>query len=221
MACRRTSRITGHPKLRESAVFGGTADPALAAEICADPGVRCAASQASSAAAWPGCPVAAPDSAHPSTMSPDELGQRREDAEGQPAARGGGVQRLVPGPEPGAAAAQPGHDGDQVLPGPGQPVPARDDEGVAGAEVVRARGEPGTAGGLARLLAGEDPDAAGLDQGAGRRSKLAGSGASGSSSPATARPAGQHHPATGRKTAVPQLSDTPASQHLFQALATS
>ena len=32
---------------------------------------------------------------------------------------------------------------------------------------------------------------------------------------------GQHHPATGRKTAVPQLSDTPASQHLFQALATS
>src|SRR5512140_2747904 len=38
-ACRRTSRETGHPKLREIAVFGGTAHPALAAEICADLGV--------------------------------------------------------------------------------------------------------------------------------------------------------------------------------------
>jgi hypothetical protein len=42
-----------------------------------------------------------------------------------------------------------------------------DDEGVAGAEVAWARGELGTADGLARLLVGEDPDAAGLDQGAG------------------------------------------------------
>src|SRR5215470_12005095 len=67
----------------------------------------------------------------------------------------------------GAAAAQPGHDGDQALQGPGQPVQARDDEGVAGAEVVWARGELGTADGLARLLVGADPDAAGLDQGAG------------------------------------------------------
>ena len=99
--------------------------------------------------------------------SPDELGPGREDAEDQPAAPGGGVQRLGQGPEPGAAAAQPGHDGDQVLQGPGQPVQARDDEGVAGAEVVQARGELGTAGGLARLPAGEDPDAAGLGQGAG------------------------------------------------------
>ena len=123
--------------MREIAVFG-TAHPVLPAGLRAGPGVRCAATQASSAAAWPGCPVAAPDSAHPSTMSPDELGQRREDAEGQPAARGGGVQRLVPGPEPGAAAAQPGHDGDQVLQGPGQQVQARDDEGAAGAEALRA-----------------------------------------------------------------------------------
>src|SRR5207342_507878 len=38
-ACRRTSRKTGDPKLREIAVFGGTAHPALAAEICADLGV--------------------------------------------------------------------------------------------------------------------------------------------------------------------------------------
>jgi hypothetical protein len=45
--------------LREFAVFGSTAHPAVAAEICADLGVRCAASQASSAAAWPCCPVAA------------------------------------------------------------------------------------------------------------------------------------------------------------------
>jgi len=39
--------------LREIAVFGGTAHPALAAEISADLGVWCAAGQASSAAAWP------------------------------------------------------------------------------------------------------------------------------------------------------------------------
>ena len=56
--------------MREIAVFGGTAHPALAAEISADLGVRCAASQASSAAAWPCCPVAASNSANPSTMSP-------------------------------------------------------------------------------------------------------------------------------------------------------
>ena len=48
----------------------------------------------------------------------DELGQGREDVEDQPAARGGGVQCLVQGPEPDAAAAQPGHEGDQVLQGP-------------------------------------------------------------------------------------------------------
>jgi hypothetical protein len=120
----------------EIAVFGGTAHPALAAEICADLGVQCGASQASSAAAWPCCPVAASHSANPSTMSPRMNSARAEDVEEQPAARGGGVQRLVQGPEPGAAAAQPGHDGDQVLQGPGQPVQARDDEGLAGAEVV-------------------------------------------------------------------------------------
>src|SRR5439155_9910591 len=38
-ACRRTSRKPGDLKLREIAVFGGTAHPALAAEICADLGV--------------------------------------------------------------------------------------------------------------------------------------------------------------------------------------
>ena len=69
-ACRRTSRTTGDPTVREIAVFGGTAHPALAVGIRAGRGVRCAASQASSAAAWPCCPVAAPDSANPSTRSP-------------------------------------------------------------------------------------------------------------------------------------------------------
>ena len=54
----------------EIAVLAGTARSALAAAICADLGVWCAASQASSAATWPYCPVAAPNSANPSTMSP-------------------------------------------------------------------------------------------------------------------------------------------------------
>jgi hypothetical protein len=48
----------------------------------------------------------------------DELGQGREHVEDQPAARSGGVQRLVQGPEPDPAAAQSGDDGDQVLQGP-------------------------------------------------------------------------------------------------------
>jgi len=39
--------------VREIAVFGGTAHPALAAEICADLGGRCAASQASAARTQP------------------------------------------------------------------------------------------------------------------------------------------------------------------------
>jgi hypothetical protein len=108
----------------EIAVFGGTAHPALAAEIRADLGIRCAASQASSAAGHAaGRGVEQREPLH--DECPDELGQAREDVEDQPAARGGGVQRIVQGPEPGAAAAQPGHDGDQVLQGPGQPVQVR------------------------------------------------------------------------------------------------
>ena len=82
-------------------------------------------------AVLPGCGAGQREPLH--DESPDELGQGREDV--RPAARGG-VQRLVPGPEPGAAAAQPGHDGDQALPGPGQLAQARDDEGAAGAEAV-------------------------------------------------------------------------------------
>ncbi len=91
----------------EIAVLAGTAHPALAAGICADRGVRCAASQASSITAWPCCPVAAPDSANPSTMSPRSTrpGPKTRKTSRPP----GVVAHLVQGPEPGAAAAQPGH----------------------------------------------------------------------------------------------------------------
>ena len=106
-ACRRTSRETGDPKLREIAVFGGTAHPALAAEICADRGVRCAASQASSAAAWPCCPVAAPDSANPSPMSPGSTRPGRAAVEDQPAVRGGGASRTGTGTRCRGGAARP------------------------------------------------------------------------------------------------------------------
>ena len=121
----------------------------------------------------------------------------------------------------GATAAQPGHDGYQALPGPGQLVQARDDEGAVGAEAAWARGELGTADRLARLLACEDPDAAGLDQGAGRRSKLAGSGASGSSSPATARPAGSASPRKRTENGSAAGVRHSGFSTPFQALATS
>ena len=94
--------------MREIAVPGGTAHPALAAGICADRGVRCAAGQASSAAAWPCCPVAAPDSANPSTMSP-RTNSARAAKTWKTSRPPGVVVHLVQGPEPGAAAAQPGH----------------------------------------------------------------------------------------------------------------
>ena len=72
----------------EIAVLAGTAHPALAAGICTDRGVRYAASRAGSAAAWPCCPVAAPDSANPSPMSPGSTrpGPR---SRGRPAGRPG------------------------------------------------------------------------------------------------------------------------------------
>ena len=50
------------------------------------------ACQASSTAAWPCYPVAASNSANPSTVSPqNELGQGREDVENSPAVQGGGA----------------------------------------------------------------------------------------------------------------------------------
>ena len=49
----------------------------------------------------------------------DELSQRGEDVEDQPASRGGGVQRLVQAPEADSLPAQRGDDLDQVGQGPG------------------------------------------------------------------------------------------------------
>ena len=157
--------------------------------------------------------------------------------EDQPAAWGGGVQRLVQGPEPGAVAAQPGHDGDQVLQGPGQPVQARHHQGVACEEVVQARRELRPVGGLARQLVGEHPKTADLGQGAdlpvqvSARKSTPGRTRSArrSGSPAQARAVvigageagrGRRHPLTVRETAVPEFLDTSASQHVFRALVT-
>jgi hypothetical protein len=87
--------------------------------------------------------------------------------EDEPAAGGGGVEGLAQGAEADAAAAQLRDDSDQVLEGAGEPVEAGDDEGVAGAEVVQAGGQPGPVGGLARLLVREHADAPGVGEGAG------------------------------------------------------
>ena len=62
----------------------------------------------------------------------DELGQRGEDVEDQPAAGGGGVQGFVQALEADTASAQRADDCDQVGQGPGQPVQARHDQGVPG-----------------------------------------------------------------------------------------
>src|SRR5689334_18311951 len=52
----------------------------------------------------------------------DELRQGGEDVEDQPPAGGGGVQVLVQGAEPDAAAAQVTHGGDKVVQAAGEPV---------------------------------------------------------------------------------------------------
>ncbi|KWX05457.1 hypothetical protein TH66_01775 [Carbonactinospora thermoautotrophica] len=95
----------------------------------------------------------------------DELGQGGEDVEDQPAAGGGGVQGLVQALEADAAAEQVRDQGDQVGQGAGEPVPAGDDEGVAGAQVVQAGRQFGPVGAFARELVGEHPDASGLGEG--------------------------------------------------------
>jgi hypothetical protein len=95
----------------------------------------------------------------------DELRQRGEDVEDQPSAGGGGVQGLVQALEPDAVSAQRADDSDQVGQGPGQPVQARDDQGVAGPQVVQTGGQLGPVGVLARELVGEDAEAARLGQG--------------------------------------------------------
>ena len=102
----------------------------------------------------------------PASVSGRRYGCGRDDGrDARPGSAGRPPGRVSPQARwPGAAAAQPGHEGDQVLQGPREPVQARHDQGVAGAEVVQARGELGTVGGLARQLVGEHPDAAGLGQ---------------------------------------------------------
>ena len=96
----------------------------------------------------------------------DELRQRGEDVEDQPTAGGSGVQRLMQALEPDTAATQCADDGDQVGQGPGQPVQARHDQGVAGPQVVQAGGQFGPVGVLAGQLVGKDAEAARLGQGA-------------------------------------------------------
>ena len=95
----------------------------------------------------------------------DELRQRGEDVEDQPAAGGGGVQGLVQALEPDTMPAQRADDLDQVGQRPGQPVQARHDQGVAGPQVVQAGGQLGPVGVLARQLVSEDAEAARLGQG--------------------------------------------------------
>ena len=90
----------------------------------------------------------------------DELRQRGEDVEDQPAAGGGGVQGLVQALEADTVPAQRADDLDQVGQRPGQPVQARHDQGVAGPQVVQAGGQLGPVGVLARQLVGEDAEAA-------------------------------------------------------------
>ncbi|TMR88243.1 hypothetical protein EJK15_67350 [Nonomuraea basaltis] len=87
--------------------------------------------------------------------------------EDQPAARGGGVEGLFEGPEPDAALAQAGDDRDQVLKGPAEPVQGRDDQGVAGTQVVQCLPEFLALHVLAGLLVGKDPDTADRGEGQG------------------------------------------------------
>jgi hypothetical protein len=81
-----------------------------------------------------------------------ELGQRREDAEHQPAVRGGGVDARSLADEdaqPHAAPGQPVHEVDQVTEVAPEPVELPGDQGVAGAKALQARLQPGPAVALA------------------------------------------------------------------------
>src|SRR3954453_21935209 len=69
--------------------------------------------------------------ARPSRV-PETMSSRMNSARaGKPAAGGGGVEVLVQRGEPDVAAAQLAHGGNQVGKGPGEPVEAGNDEGVA------------------------------------------------------------------------------------------
>lgn len=58
------------------------------------------------------------------------------------------------------ALAQADDDGNEVLEGPAEPVQRRDDQDVAGPQIVQGLPEFFAVGGLAGLLAGEYPDVA-------------------------------------------------------------
>ena len=220
--------------MREIAVFGGTAPPAPAAKIGADLGVRCAASQASSAAAWPCYPVAASNSTNPSTMSPRMNSARAAKTWKTSAAQGGGV---FADKQSGKTASRPELAGclDYLRVGDTLVVPSLDrlsrslQDLIAFVAGLRRRGTGFRS--VHEALA----DAAGLGQGAGLPVQvLPGRGHAGVPGQRASQvrrlggervvligdgesaDRGQHHPATGRKTAVPQLSDTPASRTPFR-----
>jgi hypothetical protein len=91
----------------------------------------------------------------------DELIERGEDMEDEPAAGGGGVEVLVQRGEADPAVAQFGNHVDEVLETAVVAVQARGDEGVAGVEEGVARLQLGAERGLAGLLVREDPPAPG------------------------------------------------------------
>jgi len=95
----------------------------------------------------------------------DELRQRSEDVEDQPATGSGAVQGLVQAFEPDTAPAQRADEADQVGQRPGQPVQARHDQGVTGPQVVQAGRQLGPVGVLAGQPVREDAQAACLGQG--------------------------------------------------------
>jgi hypothetical protein len=82
-----------------------------------------------------------------------ELGQGREHVEDELAAGGGGVDRLLEAAEPDAAVGEPRDSVDQMPQRPAQAVELPDDQGVAGAELIKELLEgwavgAGAAGGL-------------------------------------------------------------------------
>ena len=94
--------------MREIAVFGGTAHPALSAGICAGRGVRCAArpgQQRHCLAVLPGRGAAQREPLHDESRI-NSAGAAKTRRTSRPP---GVVVHLVQVTEPGAAAAQPGH----------------------------------------------------------------------------------------------------------------
>ena len=81
--------------------------------------------------------------------------------EDEPAAGGGGVDRLLQRAEPDVTAGQVGDGVDQVAQRAAEAVEFPDDQGVAGSELVEDLGEDGAVGAGAAGGLGEHPVAAG------------------------------------------------------------